>query len=273
MQVEQTFDGDGDEPAATEDVPIWRRERAPGTRRRFGQVGRIAAWLWFCKEVGDTFTMKEVREALGTGDDAEQLNRRLRELRGADWLITSVKDDATLRPDEYRVQAKGGQLWLPEERRAYRRFAPSARVRRQVIERDGGRCVVCGVAAGETYPESPGTQARLTIGHRIPQERLRSRGDADNLDNWRTECARCNETVRDVIPDPMRYDEVLVQVRRLNRGDKGNLLAWLDRGERTRSELDRVYDQARTLSHTERDDLITFLRSGLGSPRPRGDLA
>ncbi|MFA7753901.1 HNH endonuclease [Streptomyces sp. NRRL B-2790] len=207
--------------------------------------------------------MNELRDALGPDiiGRSEHLNRRLRTLRAAGWAIPSYKDDASLRPDEYRLQTKGARYWLDDDRQAYKRFAPSARARREVIDRDGRRCVVCGIAAGESYPGEPSNKARLTIGHRVPQERLRTRGAADDINNWRTECARCNEPMRDELPDPRRYDEVLAQVRRMSRGSKGTLLLWLRQGERTRSELDRVYDLARTLTHNEQQDLAAYLHT------------
>ncbi|MGP3971369.1 HNH endonuclease [Streptomyces sp. 6N223] len=257
-----------DGPTAPDGTPWWELTIVPGTRAKpFGQERRLAAWLWFNKEIGDTFTMNELREALGQDivGKSEHLNRRLRTLRAVGWVVPSHNDDGSLKPGEYRVEVKGARYWLDEDRRAHRRFAPSARVRRLVIDRDGGRCAICGIANGESYPGEPSSKARLTIGHRVPQERLRARGATDDIDNWRTECARCNEPVRDEIPDPRQYDEVLAQVRRLSRSNKRTLLNWLQRGERTRSELDRVYDHARILTHGEKEDLITYLQNSSAS--------
>ncbi|WP_372408484.1 HNH endonuclease [Streptomyces luteireticuli] len=252
---------------ASDGTPFWELSRFPGTNRRFGQERRLAAWLWFNKAVGDIFTMNELRDALGPNivGESEHLNRRLRKLRAVGWVLPSYKDDDSLKPDEYRVEAKGVRYWLDEDRKAHKSFSPSRRTRRLVLERDGGRCVVCGIAAKESYPGEPDKKAKLTIGHRVPQERLRTRGAADDLDNWRTECAWCNETVRDEIPDPQQYDEVVAQVKRLSRRDRRTLLNWLHRGERTRSDLDRVYDQSRALTHNERESLITHLQKQFSS--------
>ncbi|CAL9463732.1 hypothetical protein SUDANB108_02705 [Streptomyces sp. enrichment culture] len=257
-----------DGPIAPCGTPWWEITIQPGTRKKpFGQERRLAAWLWFNKEIGDIFTMNELRDALGPDivGRSEHLNRRLRTLRSVGWIIPSYKDDGSLGTDEYRLEARGARYWLDEDRRAHKRFAPSARVRRDVIDRDGGRCVVCGTAAGESYPGEPDSKARLTIGHRVPQERLRTRRAADEIDNWRTECARCNEPVRDEVPDPLQYDEVLAQVRRLSRGNKQTLLSWLKRAERTRSQLDRVYDLARILPHNKQEELIAYLQTSSGS--------
>jgi hypothetical protein len=257
---------DHDESVAPDGTPLWKLSHHPGTNKVFGQVGRIAAYLWFSKEVGDTFTMRELRTTLGEDLDgkAEHLNRRLRELRDAGWLLASYKDDRQLPPDTYRVEEKGARLWIEEERRAQQVFRPSQRVRRVVMDRDGSRCRVCGVGRGESYPGEPGSKAVLTIGHRVPQERLRSRGDADDLDNWRTECARCNETVRNQLPDPERYDELLAEIRQLKTAELRQLLTWLRAGERTRSRLDHAYDRARNLSHGEHEQLISHVTNVLG---------
>ncbi|MER6302748.1 HNH endonuclease signature motif containing protein [Kitasatospora sp. NPDC001539] len=256
-----------DESLSPDGTPWWELSYEPGsTRKRFGQERRLAAWLWFEKEVGDTFTMREIRAALGPdiADDSEHLNRRLRELRKADWVIPSHRNDSQLPRDTYRLEVKGGRLWIAGEKQKYKKFAPSDRVRRYVLERDGSRCTICGVGVGEEYPGEPGVKARLTIGHRVPQERLNSRGAMDDMDNWRAECSRCNETVRDEMPDPEQYDEVVAGLKRLNANESKDLLHWLRKGERPRSRLDQAYDRARRLSHVERHALIGLLAKRVG---------
>jgi hypothetical protein len=227
----------------------------PGTRQKFGQEKRLAAWLWFTADIGDHFTMKDARAALGEDapESAEHLNRRLRNLRPDDWVITSYKDDRTLPADTYRLDAKGTRVWL-SERNA--RSAVSQATRRLVFDRDGSRCQVCGVGDGEEYPGEPGTKARMTIGHRVPQER----GGSDDPDNLRTECARCNEPLRHEAEDPENYDEVFAVVRRLKNEELRSLLTWLQAKQRTRSRLDEVYDRARKLSASEQERMIETLR-------------
>jgi hypothetical protein len=241
----------------------WTLSVEPGTRRRFGQERRLAAWLWFAKELGETFTLPEARDALGPdlGTGSQHFDRRLRRLREVGWIIPSGKDGGMgLRNDEYRLDAKGAKWWIPEERKTVGRFSPSPVVRRRVFERDGHRCALCGVGQGEAYPGEPGSRARLTIGHRVPQERLRRYGQRDNADNWRTECARCNETVRDAAPDPHTLEETLPLVNALNREQKARLFDWLERGERVRDDLDRVHDQARMLSAEDRARMLDYLK-------------
>lgn len=252
-----------DESRAPDGTLWWELKVWPSTKRTFGGEPRICAWLWFNKEVGDTFTMRELREELGgdIAENAEHFNRRLRTLRACGWQIPTNRDDPSIPRNSYRLDRKGRRIWLKGESRD--RNAVSAKARRQVFERDGYRCVVCGTGSGESYPGEPGTKARLTIGHRVPQERLRGRGIQDDIDNLRTECSRCNEPVRDVMPDPERYDEVLAEVRGLKAADRRLLLVWLTREERSRSSLDQAYDRARKLSHSERERLKDFLQSQL----------
>ena len=251
-----------DDAYAPDGTPWWRLTTRPETKQAFGQTGRLAAWLWFDKELGATFTLPEARAALGSGlSQSQHFDRRLRELREAGWTIPSGRDaGAGLRNDEYRLDGRGVKLWLDEERAKVEKFAPSAKVRRKAFERDGFRCVLCGVAAREPYPAEPGTSVRLTVGHRVPQERLRQYGQRDNTDNWRTECARCNEAVRDAVPDPRTFEETLPLVKALAKQEKAMLFDWLQRRERVRSELDRVYDEVRMLSENERERMLDYLR-------------
>jgi 5-methylcytosine-specific restriction endonuclease McrA len=203
--------------------------------------------------------MKDLREGLQTAfEDAEQLNRRLRQLRKDGWIIYSYKDDGTLAPQEYRLANKGLRIWSGERKR---RNAVSSKTRRIVLDRDGNRCVVCGVGARECYPDEPEVVARMTMGHRIPGERL---GEA-SIDNLRTECSRCNEPVRDLMPDPERFDEVISAVRVLNKGDKLVLREWIVAGQRSRLPVDVVYDRIRQLSPAERRRIIGRLDTFLGA--------
>jgi hypothetical protein len=84
----------------------WQLAVTPGGKKPFGGEKRVAAWLWFNKAEGDTFTMKDLRDGLGDGEQqesAEQLNRRLRALRPDGWTIHSTRDDGTLQRGQYRL--------------------------------------------------------------------------------------------------------------------------------------------------------------------------
>lgn len=227
-----------------------------------GAERRLAAWLFFNMDEGDTFTMPQLRDALGSRDapeKAEHLNRRLRRLRDFGWIIPSNKDDRTLPPGTYRLVLKGWHPGIgPRPRKG---DAVSQGTRRRVLERDGRRCVVCGVGSGEPYPGEPGTRAVLTIGHRIPQA---AGGSSTDLNNLQVECKRCNEPVRGDLGKPEQLDDLYIDVRALPTKDLESLLMWLSQGHRGRSKLDVIFDRARMLSVGERQELQTRLVTMLG---------
>ncbi|WP_425954500.1 HNH endonuclease [Xylanimonas sp. McL0601] len=243
------------------ELEFWPNPSDPSknTRRPYGQECKLAAWLMFNKRLGGTFTMRELRRVLGAGiaDTSEHLNRRLRELRKFKWRLDTAKDDSSLGTDEYRFVVAGAPIWLPGEKAAHKKFAPSAALRRRVYDRDGGRCVHCGRASRE--PDGFGGIVTLTIGHRVPQARLNLRQADDNIDNWQTECTNCNSTVRDELPDPHTLDEVLPAVTKMKRDEKRKLHAWLVARQRLRDDLDRTYDIARMLSENDRAELLVKL--------------
>ncbi|GLY40860.1 hypothetical protein Amsp01_068830 [Amycolatopsis sp. NBRC 101858] len=241
----------------------WQLKFKPGSKQPFGDEQKLAAWLAFNCELGDTITMRQLRVALGEEDRpnaAEHLNRRLRVLRQRDgWEIPSARDDGSLGHDEYRLDAKG---WHPGSGKPRPKLeTPSDSIRRQVFERDGRTCVVCGIAAGECYDDRPERRARVTLGHRVPGKRLHRGASVDEL---QTECARCNETVRDELPNPITLPEILPRIRKLPRADKRTLLNWLHAGERARSNLDLLYADIRRLSATEQIGMIDDLEKGAG---------
>jgi len=237
------------------DVPWWKLDTWPGKNMKFGGFPKLAAYLYFNVDVGGQFTMRELRTALGSSapDNAEHLNRRLRELRKHDWDFTSYKDRAGQEVDTYVLRQKGKRIWLGEKNPG---TTISAALRRQVIERDLNRCVICGVGAGEPYPGELGTAARLTAGHRRAGNRL----GAPTLDNLQAECSRCNEPVGDTPPNPETFEEVKAQVSRLGAAEKATLLDWLEGGYRQRNRVDLAYDRIRRLAPSERDEFIDYLR-------------
>ena len=242
----------------------WQLETHPGTKQSYGGERKLAAWLAHNVKLEETFTMRRLRAAIGDyhgPNDDEQLNRRLRNLRPDGWVVLSYKTDPSLAKEEYRLKATG---WHPGlgKRPQHRRI--SSAMRRNVLERDGRRCVVCGLASGEPYPGEPGTSVTLTAGHRIPEQRGTK---VHSIDELQTECARCNEPVRDELPDPHTLAEVRPLVGRLGRHDREQLLKWLVDGRRHRSRLDEAHDRVRTLSPNERETVIAELRLSLRGPK------
>jgi 5-methylcytosine-specific restriction endonuclease McrA len=215
----------------------WDRKKGDGPRGAEGAVPRTASWLKFNKQIGDLFTTVELRQALGVKD--EHFQRRIRELKSWGWDFDGSKDSSDLK-DEYRLIKYG---WWPgsEERKPTNTSSISGPVRREVIERDGGRCVLCGVAAGEPYPDPPTATARITIGHLIPA----SAGGTNALDNLRAECARCNETAHADTRTPETANSLIQSIRSLSPKDRARLRSWVAAGSRQRDNVDRIYDRYR----------------------------
>ncbi len=218
----------------------------------------MAAWLFFNRALGAVFTMPELRNALGDDGAAnsdEHLNRRLRQLRKDGWVLPSHREDTSLVVGEYRADRHG---WVPwQGLRPSRGVAIPFRIRAQVLEPDGRRCMICGVAAGESHPallaRSP---AVMTIGHRVPAARGGSSSDAHNP---RVECSICNEPIRDELRDPEGVAEVLPLVKGLRRSDAYVLWGWVRSGERQRAELDVLYDRIRMLPQADRTQVLQVL--------------
>jgi hypothetical protein len=239
----------------------WRLTTWPGKNQKFGAERKIAAWLAFNKRVGETFTFREIREALGreVANTDEHLQRRLRQLRKDGWEIPSGKYDPNVGASGYRLDKMG---WHPAQgARPRDESKVSEADRRKVFERDGNRCVLCGVGAGEPYPDEPTRRAVLTVGHRRPGAFQGS----GSLSNLQAECARCNEPARAGTAAVEEYTAVEYAVRELPTRDKRSLLEWLREGRRIPSRLDVVHDRVRRLSHDERELLLAELDKTVGS--------
>lgn len=245
----------------------WRLEMSPDVNRRFGDEQKISAYLACHVGLNGIFTMRDLRAALGVDtipNGAEHLNRRLRNLRLRDgWAIPSAKDDGNLAHDQYQVRKIG---WHPGTGRPRpKNGAPSDSTRRKVFARDRSVCQVCFTPGGELYVDMPEKVARLTLGHRVPDKRLDNKATVDEL---QTECARCNETVRDELFDPVTLPEIMPTVRNLRRQDKLELLRWFGAGRRSVSPVEQAYGNLRRLSRSEQESALQDLRRMVGDPSP-----
>ncbi|MFQ8870686.1 MAG: HNH endonuclease [Varibaculum timonense] len=216
-----------------------------------GTTKRIAAYLWFNVELDGLFTMAEVRKAAKI-EQQTQSDRRMRELREQGWVVTGYKDEKDLPRDSYRLKARGKRLWLGER---IERDSISNKLRRQVFARDHNTCVICGVVAGEPYPDLPSVKARMTVGHRIPNQRL---GTA-TLDNVQTECARCNETIRNLLEDPETFDSLKPLLDALSQDELRELNSWISDGKRRLSNLDLAYSKYHALNELGREQANAYI--------------
>lgn len=219
---------------------------------RHGAMRRAAHWL--ATEVGEgrKFRKSDLREAV---KGVEQVDRRVRDLREKfGWSIANYRDRADLSPDEHLLVAVGQRVW-EEGFRAAPGDSVSAAVRRTVFDRDGNRCVVCGIGAGEEYPGMPGVMARLTLGHLVP----RGRRGWSSPDNLRTECALCNEPARHLTAAPVDLGLLKARVRELSRTDRRKLADWLRDERRQVPEVERLWMDWRRLPAAQRDEVRELL--------------
>ena len=178
--------------------------------------GKEGIRAFLLDHVGERVTTEEIREASG---NQGQYGRRLRELRDEEgWAIQSHRDSSDLKPHEYRLAERP-----PSKSPVRFQRKISARLRAQVLDRNGFTCSMCGVAAGEV--DDNGRKAILHVAHIKPK----SEGGMDELSNLRALCSRCNQGAKNIVTMPPERRWLLSQVRRANVEDQKAVLAWLRR--------------------------------------------
>jgi hypothetical protein len=163
--------------------------------------------------VGRVIESNELQKASGW---KAEWARRVRELRDEEgWAILSNKDRAELKPGQYLLEST-------KRRPAFRRGI-SKETKAHVLERNGYTCQMCGLAAGDPDPFTPGRTVRLTMGHIIDK----SKGGDDSPGNLRAVCTNCNEGLQNTaLPKPDRV-WLLSQVRRATIEDQRAVVDWL----------------------------------------------
>lgn len=174
---------------------------------------------FFRQHVGKKVTSKQIQKAVGP--DVTEWARRVRELRNDEgWRIHSHNDDSSLKPGEYRLVSS------PPTYQSYKFSKPiSARIRAQVLERNGYTCQMCGAGAGDPDPDNPNRKIRLHIGH----IKDRSHGGTDDLGNLRALCTTCNQGAKNLTQEPPSWTFLLAQIRRAPVKDQKKALDWLQR--------------------------------------------
>ncbi len=181
--------------------------------RKLSAKAKIRAFL--TENVGRTLDSDEIRTAAGVSEWA----RRVRELREDEgWPILTHNDNAGLKP---------GQYLLTEAPKEYSiKFARSisAKLRAEVLDRNGFTCQMCGLTPGDIDPFT-GRKVRLHLGH-IKDKNL---GGRDELSNLRTLCSTCNQGAKNITSEKPTALWLLSQVRRAGQDEQMEVLKFLRR--------------------------------------------
>lgn len=166
--------------------------------KRIGSGKALEQYL--IANVGRILRYDELQEA---ANGASEWGRRLRELRDEKgYAIKSHKDDASLKPGEYRIDNL--------ERRPVERRMIDQRLRAQVLSRAGGVCEWCGAVAGKPHGDYPEKLTHLQASHIIDK----AKGGTDTLDNLRALCSFCNEGASVVTAEAPRDVQLFALIRK-----------------------------------------------------------
>jgi hypothetical protein len=180
---------------------------------RIGSKEKIRQFL--LANIGRVIESKELEAA---ADGVVQYSRRLRELREIEgWPILSHNDTTDLKPGQYLLREK------PPERAALA-FARgiSAKLRAEVLDRNGFTCQMCGLTPGDVDPAT-GRKVRLHLGH-IKDKSL---GGKEELSNLRALCSTCNQGAKNITGEKPTGLWLLSQIRRAGQDEQRSVFDWL----------------------------------------------
>ena len=181
--------------------------RKPGSKERIRQ--------FLLANIGKVVTSIEIRDAAGL--TVSEWARRVRELREVGWPILTHNDDAKLKPGEYVLERKP-----PESAEVTFSRPISAKLRAEVLDRNGFTCQMCGLTPGEIDPDT-GRKVRLHIGH-IKDKSL---GGKDELSNLRALCSTCNQGAKNITSEKPTTIWLLSQIRRAGQDEQRAVFEWL----------------------------------------------
>ena len=184
--------------------------KKPGSKERIRQ--------FFLANIGKVVTSLQIRDAIGP--NVSEWARRVRELREDEhWPIVTHNDRADLKPGEYILTV------TPPPKPAVSFSRPiSAKLRAEVLDRNGFTCQMCGLCPGDIDP-STGRNVRLHIGH-IKDKSL---GGKDELSNLRALCSTCNQGAKNITSEKPTAIWLLGQVRRAGIEEQKVVLEWLQK--------------------------------------------
>lgn len=173
----------------------------PKPKKRAGARKRLR--VFFEKNLGRVVTTDQLHDIAGISEWA----RRVRELRDEEGLqILTHNDRDDLKSNEYLLETL--------ELRPVIARSISDKLRRQILERNGYTCQVCGAGASEDSGCEPGKRCRLQIDHVIPI----SQGGTDEEHNLRAVCVYYNKDKAN-LKQPTSRDaiNVMALIRRQQR--------------------------------------------------------
>ncbi len=180
---------------------------------RVGSKEKIRQFL--LANVGRVIESHELYEASG---QKGQYGRRTRELRDEEgWPILTHNDSAELKPGQYLLKELPSNKRLPNFARGI-----SARLRAEVIDRNGFTCQMCGLTPGDIDPYT-NRKVRLHVGH----IKDKSHGGKDELSNLRALCSTCNQGAKNVTAEKPSSIWLLSQVRRAGQDEQRAVFEWL----------------------------------------------
>ncbi len=143
--------------------------------------------------------------------------RELREREG--WPILTHNDSTDLAPGQYLLQEK------PPARPDVKFVRGiSARLRTEVLDRNGFTCQMCGLTPGDMDPAT-GRKVRLHLGH-IKDKSL---GGRDELSNLRALCSTCNQGAKNITGEKPTGIWLLSQIRRAGLDEQRAVFEWLQK--------------------------------------------
>lgn len=170
---------------------------------------------FFLDNIGQVVTARQLQEVVG---EVSEWARRVRELRDEEgWPILTNNDTNRLRPGEYLLR----ETPVPRADLVFRRNM-SARLRAEVLDRNGFTCQMCGLTPGDIDPDT-NRKVRLHVGHIVDK----SLGGRDELSNLRTLCSTCNQGAKNVTAERPSAIWLLSQVRRAGRAEQEAVYDWL----------------------------------------------
>ena len=160
-------------------------------------------------------TSIQIRDSAGTS--VSEWARRVRELREDEgWKILTHHDSTELKPGQYLLTEEPPETTITFTR------AISAKLRAEVLDRNGFTCQMCGLTPGDTDPAT-GRKVRLHMGH-IKDKSL---GGKDELSNLRALCSTCNQGAKNVMSEKPTAIWLLSQIRRAGQDEQRAVFEWL----------------------------------------------